>query len=156
MSKRTKEPDQNQEPDRNQEETVLEFEIFQFLVRFSVLIFLKNSVLESIGSGSGTSYDYFPGQTTSDEISDHNPFQATFNESYDHNPFQVTSDDTSNDTLKSSAEDTCKQGSRSAKAKKTTISSEIAQWYDDFSSDEVRTVYKGRRGSSFRNAAITK
>ncbi|GKB50795.1 hypothetical protein Tco_0901548 [Tanacetum coccineum] len=91
---------------------------------------------------SGTSYDYFPGQTTSDEISDHNPFQANFNESYDHNPFQVTSDDTSNDTLKSSAEDTCKQGSRSAKAKKTTISSEIAQWYDDFSSDEVRTVYK--------------
>nr|GEV79113.1 hypothetical protein [Tanacetum cinerariifolium] len=40
--------------------------------------------------------------------------------------------------------------------KKTTIPSEIAQWYDDFSSDEMRTVYKGRRGSSFRNAAITK
>ncbi|GJW48990.1 hypothetical protein Tco_0080636 [Tanacetum coccineum] len=105
---------------------------------------------------SDTSYDYFPGQTTSDESSDHNPFQATFDESYDHNPFQVTSGDTSDDTLKSSSEDTCKQGSRSAKAKKTTIPSEIAQWYDDFSSDEVRTVYKGRRGSSFRNAAITK
>ncbi|GJW84062.1 hypothetical protein Tco_0157207 [Tanacetum coccineum] len=81
---------------------------------------------------SDTSYDYFPGQTTSDESSDHNPFQATFDESYDHNPFQVTSDDTSDDTLKSSSEDTC-------------------------SSDyEVRTVYKGRRGSSFSNAAITK
>nr|GEZ07357.1 hypothetical protein [Tanacetum cinerariifolium] len=35
-----------------------------------------------------------------------------------------------------------KQWSRSTKAKKATISSEIAQWYDDFSSDEVRTVYK--------------
>ncbi|GKD55349.1 hypothetical protein Tco_1288736, partial [Tanacetum coccineum] len=81
-------------------------------------------------------YDYFPGQTTSDESSDHNPFQATFDESYDHNTFQVTSDDTSNDTLKSSFEDTCKQG-LSAKAKKTTIPSEIAQWYDDFSSDET-------------------
>ncbi|GKB26667.1 hypothetical protein Tco_0866068 [Tanacetum coccineum] len=91
---------------------------------------------------SDTSYDYFPGQTTSDESFDHNPFQATFDESYDHNPFQVTSDDTSDDTLKSSSEDTCKQGSRSAKAKKATIPTEIAQWYDDFSSDEVRTVYK--------------
>ncbi|GJS50945.1 hypothetical protein Tco_0624307 [Tanacetum coccineum] len=86
-------------------------------------------------------YDYFPGQTTSDESSDHNPFQATFDESYDHNTFQVTSDDTSDDTLKSCFEDTCKQG-LSAKAKKTTIPSEIAQWYDDFSSDEVRTIYK--------------
>ncbi|GJT18931.1 hypothetical protein Tco_0877637 [Tanacetum coccineum] len=109
---------------------------------------------------SDTSYDYFPGQTTSDESSDHNPFQATFDESYDHNPFQVTSDESSDDTLKSSSEDTCssdcKQGSRSAKAKKTTIPSEIVQWYDDLSSDEVRTVYKGRRGSSFSNAAITK
>ncbi|GJU75407.1 hypothetical protein Tco_1272477 [Tanacetum coccineum] len=46
------------------------------------------------------------GQTTSDESSDHNPFQATFDESYDHNPFQVTSGDTSDDTLKSSSEDT--------------------------------------------------
>ncbi|GKC04186.1 hypothetical protein Tco_0995796 [Tanacetum coccineum] len=95
---------------------------------------------------SDTSYDYFPGQTTSDESSDHNPFQATFDESYDHNPFQVTSDESSDDTLKSSSEDTCspdcKQGSRSAKAKKTTIPSEIVQWYDDLSSDEVRTVYK--------------
>nr|GEV43651.1 hypothetical protein [Tanacetum cinerariifolium] len=33
--------------------------------------------------------------------------RATFDESYDHNPFQVTSDDTSDDTLKSSSEDTC-------------------------------------------------
>ncbi|GJX55084.1 hypothetical protein Tco_0284981 [Tanacetum coccineum] len=49
-----------------------------------------------------TSYDYFPGQTTSDESSDHNPFQATFDESYDHNPFQITSGNTSDDTLKSS------------------------------------------------------
>ncbi|GKD48801.1 hypothetical protein Tco_1277777 [Tanacetum coccineum] len=94
-----------------------------------------------------TIYDYFPGQTTSDESSDHNLFQTTFYESYDHNPFQVTSDESSGDTLKSSSEDTCssdctweqkkaskepgsrsiqtkkkpfegKQGSRSAKAKK--------------------------------------
>ncbi|GJR26869.1 hypothetical protein Tco_1103101 [Tanacetum coccineum] len=56
---------------------------------------------------SDTSYDYFQGQTTFDESSDHNPFQATFDESYDHNPFQVTSGDTSDDTLKSSSEDTC-------------------------------------------------
>ncbi|GKA92454.1 hypothetical protein Tco_0814379, partial [Tanacetum coccineum] len=39
-------------------------------------------------------------------LSGHNPFQATFDESYDHNPFQVTSGDTSDDTLKSSFEDT--------------------------------------------------
>ncbi|GKC62952.1 hypothetical protein Tco_1095550 [Tanacetum coccineum] len=56
---------------------------------------------------SDTSYDYFPGQTTSDESSDHNSFQATFDESYDNNPFQVTSGNTSDDTLKSSSEDTC-------------------------------------------------
>ncbi|GJX79903.1 hypothetical protein Tco_0328052 [Tanacetum coccineum] len=47
---------------------------------------------------SDTSYDYIPGQTTS-------------NESSDHNPFQVTSDDTSDDTLKSSPEDTCSSDS---------------------------------------------
>ncbi|GKB58895.1 hypothetical protein Tco_0915081, partial [Tanacetum coccineum] len=49
-----------------------------------------------------------------------------------------------------------KQRSSFAKAKKATISSEIAQWYDDLSSDEQRTVYKGKPGSSSRNAAITK
>ncbi|GKG04567.1 hypothetical protein Tco_0314954, partial [Tanacetum coccineum] len=76
---------------------------------------------------SDTSYDYFMAQTTSDEGSDYNPFQATSDESSDHNHFQVTSDESSDDTLKSSSEDTCKQGSRSAKAKKTTIPSEIAQ-----------------------------
>ncbi|GJX61696.1 hypothetical protein Tco_0294596 [Tanacetum coccineum] len=37
-------------------------------------------------------------------------------------------------------------------AKKPTIPSEIVQWYDDYQ----RTICKGRRGSSFRNAAITK
>ncbi|GJU15743.1 hypothetical protein Tco_1143709 [Tanacetum coccineum] len=92
---------------------------------------------------SDTSYDYFPGQTTSDESSDHNPFQATFDESYDHNPFQVTSGDTSDDTLKSSFEDTCSSdctweqkkpskepGSRSTQTKKKPFE------------DEVRTVYK--------------
>nr|GEZ59327.1 hypothetical protein [Tanacetum cinerariifolium] len=132
---------------------------------------------------SDIGYDYFPRQTTSDESYDHNPFQATFDESYDHNPIHVTSDDTSDDTLKSSSDDTCssdctweqkkflknrgldlpkrkktfegKQGTRSSKAK-ATIPSEFAQWYDDFSSDEARTVYKGKRGSSFRNAAIIK
>ncbi|GJY51730.1 hypothetical protein Tco_0442577 [Tanacetum coccineum] len=76
--------------------------------------------------------------------SDHNPFQATSDESSDHNPFQVTSDETSDDTLKSSSEDTY--------AKKPTIPSEIVQWYDDYQ----RIIYKGGRGSSFRNAAITK
>ncbi|GJW72024.1 hypothetical protein Tco_0128941 [Tanacetum coccineum] len=49
-----------------------------------------------------------------------------------------------------------KQRSSFAKAKKAIISSEIAQWYDDLSSDEQRTVYKGRPGSSSRNATITK
>ncbi|GJS31242.1 hypothetical protein Tco_0491862 [Tanacetum coccineum] len=97
---------------------------------------------------SDTSYDYFPAQTTSDEGSDHNPFQATSDERFDHNPFQVTSDESSDDTLKSSSEDTCS----SDYAKKPTIPSEIVQWYDDYQ----RTIYKGRRGSSFRNAAITK
>ncbi|GJV42949.1 hypothetical protein Tco_1427485 [Tanacetum coccineum] len=37
--------------------------------------------------------------------------RATFDESYDHNPFQVTSDETSDDTLKSSSEDTCSSDS---------------------------------------------
>nr|GEY71774.1 hypothetical protein [Tanacetum cinerariifolium] len=134
---------------------------------------------------SNTSYDYFLAQTTSDDGFDHNPFQATSDESSDHNPFQVTSDESSNDTLKSSFEDTCssdctweqkkllklnhgldlpkqekafygKQGSSSADAKKPTISSEIIQWYDDLCSDDQRTIYKGRRGSSFRNTTITK
>ncbi|GJV06510.1 hypothetical protein Tco_1344166 [Tanacetum coccineum] len=90
------------------------------------------------------SYNYFPAQTTSDEGSDHNPFQATSDESFDHNPFQVNSDESSDDTLKSSSEDTY--------AKKPTIPSEIVQWYDDYQ----RIVYKGRRGSSIRNATITK
>ncbi|GJX20271.1 putative reverse transcriptase domain-containing protein [Tanacetum coccineum] len=127
------------------------------------------------------SSDHSPFQATSDESSDHNPFQATSDESYDHNPFQATSDD----TLKSSSEDTCssdstceqkkvlkvnqgldlpkrkkafhgKQGSSSLKAKKSTIPSGILQWYDDLSLDEQMTVYKGRPGSSSRNAAITK
>nr|GEV97364.1 hypothetical protein [Tanacetum cinerariifolium] len=39
---------------------------------------------------------------------------------------------------------------------KMVIEREIVQWYDDLSSDEQRTIYKGRPGSSFRNAAITK
>ncbi|GJU53067.1 hypothetical protein Tco_1226781 [Tanacetum coccineum] len=42
---------------------------------------------------SDTSYDYFLAQASSDEGSDHNPFQVTSNESSD-------------DTLKSSSEDT--------------------------------------------------
>ncbi|GKB87325.1 hypothetical protein Tco_0959597 [Tanacetum coccineum] len=111
---------------------------------------------------SDTSYDYFSAQTTSDEGSDHNPFQATYDESYYHNPFQVTSDESSNDTLKSSSEDTFSSDwSSSAEAKKATIPSEIIQWYDDLCSDDLcsddqRTIYKGRRGSSFRNAAMKK
>ncbi|GJZ98427.1 hypothetical protein Tco_0670880, partial [Tanacetum coccineum] len=90
---------------------------------------------------SDTRYDYFSGKTTSDESSDHNPFQATFDESYDHNPFQVTSGDTSDDTLKSSSEDTCSSDC-TWEQKNLLKNQEIAQWYDDFSSDEVRTVYK--------------
>ncbi|GJV92481.1 hypothetical protein Tco_1540294 [Tanacetum coccineum] len=93
---------------------------------------------------SDTCYEYFPAQTTSYEGSDHNPFQATSDESFDHNPFQVTSDERSDDTLKSSSKDTY--------SKKPTIPLEIVQWYDDYQ----RTICKGRRGSSFRNAAITK
>ncbi|GJU19016.1 hypothetical protein Tco_1146982 [Tanacetum coccineum] len=81
-----------------------------------------------------TSYDYFSRvKQPLMKASDHKPFSKQhLDERQYHNPFQVTSHDTSDDTLKSSYEDTC-------------------------SSDyEVRTVYKGRRGSSFRNAAITK
>ncbi|GJZ74202.1 hypothetical protein Tco_0638348 [Tanacetum coccineum] len=37
-----------------------------------------------------------------------------------------------------------------------TIPSEIVQWYDDLCSDDQRTIYKGRRGSSFRNETIIK
>ncbi|GKD84497.1 hypothetical protein Tco_1355651, partial [Tanacetum coccineum] len=44
---------------------------------------------------------------TSNESSDHNPFQATYDESSDHNPFQVSTDN----TLKSSFEDTCSSDS---------------------------------------------
>ncbi|GKD60859.1 hypothetical protein Tco_1298368, partial [Tanacetum coccineum] len=73
---------------------------------------------------------------------------ATSDESSDHNPFQVTFDESFDDTLKSSSGDTY--------AKKPTIPSEIVQWYDDLCSDDHMTIYKGRRGSSFRNAAITK
>ncbi|GJZ27549.1 hypothetical protein Tco_0571802 [Tanacetum coccineum] len=116
----------------------------------------------------GESYDHNPFKVTSDESSDHNPFQTTSNESSDHNPFQVSFED----TLKSSSEDTRsydstweqkklldvnhgldipkrkksfdgKQGSSFAKAKKDSILSEIIQWYDDLSSDEQRTIYKG-------------
>ncbi|GKD80891.1 hypothetical protein Tco_1347730 [Tanacetum coccineum] len=76
------------------------------------------------------SFDHNPFQATSDESSDHNPFQATSNESSDHNPFQATSDESSDYNP--------------------------FQWYDDLSSDEQRTVYKGRPGSSSRDAAITK
>ncbi|GJY06057.1 hypothetical protein Tco_0373111 [Tanacetum coccineum] len=81
---------------------------------------------------SNISYNYFPAQTTFDEGSDHNPFQATSDESSDHNPFQVTFDESFDDTLKSSSGDTCSPD------------------YDHL------TIYKGRRGSSFRNATITK
>ncbi|GJS53999.1 hypothetical protein Tco_0627361 [Tanacetum coccineum] len=110
---------------------------------------------------SDTSYDYFTSQTTSDEGSDHSPFQATSDESSDHNPFQVTYDESSDDTLKSSSEDTCSsdctweqkkllknQGLDLPKRKKALKINK--------GQDEARTIYKGRRGSSFRNAAITK
>ncbi|GJX95938.1 hypothetical protein Tco_0351736 [Tanacetum coccineum] len=92
------------------------------------------------------SSDHNPFQATSDESSDHNPFQATYDESYDHNPFQVSS----NDTLNSSSWDTCSSDSTWEQKKK------LVKWYDDLSSDELRTIYKGRPGSSSRKAAITK
>ncbi|GJS49490.1 hypothetical protein Tco_0599611 [Tanacetum coccineum] len=98
---------------------------------------------------SDISYDYFPAQTTSDEGSDHNPFQATFDESSDHKPFQVTSNESSDDTLKSSSEDTCSSDC-------TWEQKKVLKWYDDLSSDDQMTIYKGRQGSSFKNAAITK
>ncbi|GKA21294.1 hypothetical protein Tco_0701283 [Tanacetum coccineum] len=59
----------------------------------------------------------------------------------------------SDDTLKSRSEDTCSSDSTWEQKKKLL---KIVQWYDDLSSDEQRTVYKGRVGSSSRNAAITK
>ncbi|GJY25961.1 hypothetical protein Tco_0400687 [Tanacetum coccineum] len=74
--------------------------------------------------------------------------RATSDESFDHNLFQVTSDESSDDTLKSSSEDTCS----SDYVKKPTIPLDIVQWYDDYQ----RTIYKGRRGLSFRNVAIRK
>ncbi|GKA04492.1 hypothetical protein Tco_0683612 [Tanacetum coccineum] len=85
--------------------------------------------------------DYNPFQATFDEISDYNPFQATSDESSDNNPFQVSSDD----TLKSSFEDT--HSSDSTWEQKKLL---------DVNQDEQWTVYKGRPGSSSRNAAITK
>ncbi|GJY03779.1 zinc finger, CCHC-type containing protein [Tanacetum coccineum] len=88
-------------------------------------------------------------KATSDESSDHNPFQATSDESSDLNPFQATFDESSDDTLKSSYEDPC--CSDSTWEQKKTL-----KWCDNLSSDEQRTVYKGRRGSSFRNATIKK
>ncbi|GJU65616.1 hypothetical protein Tco_1247451 [Tanacetum coccineum] len=94
---------------------------------------------------SDKSCDHNPFQATSDESSDHNPFQATSDESSDHNPFQVSSDD----TLRSSSEDTFSSDS-------TWEQKKLLKWYDDLSSEEQRTVYKGRPGSSSRNAVITK
>nr|GEX56737.1 hypothetical protein [Tanacetum cinerariifolium] len=85
---------------------------------------------------SDTSYDYFLAQTTSNDGSDHNPFQATSDESYDHNSFHVTSDESSDDTLKS-----CSEGLALIVLRKK---------------NDQRTIYKGRRGSSFRNAPMTK
>nr|GEW49491.1 hypothetical protein [Tanacetum cinerariifolium] len=146
---------------------------------------MKCKCIKVIIFESDTIYDYLLAQTTYDEGSDYNHFQSTSAESSDHNLFQVTSDESSKDTLKSSSKDTCssdctleqkkvlkvnqsldlskrkkafygKQGSSSTKAKKSTILSEIVQWYDDLCLDDQRTIYKGRRGSSFRNEAITK
>ncbi|GJW06401.1 hypothetical protein Tco_1568824 [Tanacetum coccineum] len=97
----------------------------------------------------GKSSDHNPFQATSNESSDHNSFQATSDESSDHNPFQATSDESCDDTLKSSSKDTCSSDS-------TWEQKTLLKFYDDLSSDEQRTVYKGRRRSSSRNAAITK
>ncbi|GJV93577.1 hypothetical protein Tco_1541390 [Tanacetum coccineum] len=99
-----------------------------------------------------TSYDHKPFQVTFAESSDHNPFQATSDKKSDHNPFQATSDKSSDHNLFQATSDE----SFDHKQKKATIPSEILQWYDDLSSDEQMTVYKGRPGSSSRNAAITK
>ncbi|GJU04935.1 hypothetical protein Tco_1121365 [Tanacetum coccineum] len=94
-----------------------------------------------------TSYDYFPFQATSDKSSDHNPFQV----SSDHNHFQASSDD----TLKSSSEDTFSsdstwEQSKASKRKPWSRSTKRKK------KDLMRTVYKGRAGSSSRNAAIIK
>nr|GEU96602.1 hypothetical protein [Tanacetum cinerariifolium] len=81
--------------------------------------------------------------------------RATFNESFDHNPFQVTSDESSDDTLKSSSKDTCssncnwepkkslygKQSSSSADAKKPTIPSEIVKCGVDYCSGGLSRKY---------------
>ncbi|GJV99351.1 hypothetical protein Tco_1554603 [Tanacetum coccineum] len=71
--------------------------------------------------------------------------RVTFNESSDHSPFQVNT----NDTLKSSSEDTCSSDS-------TWEQKKVLKWYDDLCLDEQRTVYNGRAGSSSRNATTTK
>ncbi|GJX31607.1 hypothetical protein Tco_0241462 [Tanacetum coccineum] len=60
--------------------------------------------------------------------------KAISDESSDHNPFQVTSDESSDDTLKSSSKDTC--------------SSDCTWEQKKTSKDEERTVYKGRRGQA--------
>ncbi|GKD35344.1 hypothetical protein Tco_1250853, partial [Tanacetum coccineum] len=107
---------------------------------------------------SDTSYDHKPFQVTYAESSNHNPFQVTSDESSDHNLFQVTYDKSSDhnpfqvgtgDTLKSSFEDTCSSDYPWEQKK-------LVKWYDDLSSDEQRTVYKGRPGSSSRDVAIIK
>ena len=82
------------------------------------------------------------------------------------------------DTLKSTSDDTCsldctwdlkktskaKRRSKSKQVKKKDVDGKqaskyckqgVVQWYDDSSSDEQLTIYKGTRGSRLRNASIT-
>ncbi|GJT82350.1 hypothetical protein Tco_1056692 [Tanacetum coccineum] len=107
------------------------------------------------GKENDTSYDYFPFQATSDKSSDHNPFQATSKESVDHNPFQATSDESSDHNpfqvssdhnhFQASSDDTLK-----------SISEDTFSSDSTWEQNEQRTIYKGKAGSSSRNAAIIK
>ncbi|GJX75336.1 hypothetical protein Tco_0313931 [Tanacetum coccineum] len=69
---------------------------------------------------------------------------------------RVTSDESSDDTLKSSSEDTCSYDCTWEQKKLLKNQGLDLRKRKKHFEDEVRTIYKGRRGSSFRNAAITK
>ncbi|GJR50870.1 zf-CCHC domain-containing protein [Tanacetum coccineum] len=104
----------------------------------------KNRTLQEMITYDESSDDN-PFQFSIDDSFDHNPFQVTFDESSDDNPFQVSTDD----TLKSSSENTCSSDA-------TWEQKKLVKWYDDLSSDEQRTIYKGRPVSSSTSATTTK
>ncbi|GJX35628.1 hypothetical protein Tco_0247185 [Tanacetum coccineum] len=91
------------------------------------------------------SYDHKPFQATSDESSNHNSFQATSDESSDHNSFKLPLMIPLSQALRILVA-LILLGKKPSKG--------ILQWYDDLTSNEQMTVYKGRPRSRSKNAAI--